>query len=98
MKDYLKNFGMLIPSGAVTIKREEKHYTDINELMDSAYNKYHWCNIKGDERCACLGCMNNLILTNGFTKEDWEKWVIENPQDKKDEDNDDYRFTTYSIF
>ena len=50
---------------------------DINEYMQNMSKeiRYRWCESK---QCWCMGCVNNVLIGNGFTKEDWQKWVKEN--------------------
>tara|TARA_R110000851_G_C13102760_1_gene569334 strand:- start:79360 stop:79545 length:186 start_codon:yes stop_codon:yes gene_type:complete len=44
--------------------------------------RYYWC---GSKICGCLGCANNSgrLASAGYTREDWAKWVEQNPQTKK---------------
>ena len=54
---------------------------NINEVMLSIPIewRYYWCESKV---CCCLGCVNRAggIERKGFTKEDWLKWVENNPK------------------
>lgn len=87
----MENFGMMIPTKLFQ-PLEEKKYATIDDLMKDAYNKYRWCN--GD-RCACMGCVNNLISINGFTKEQWEEWVKLNPDTSEKEAGFGFKSYTY---
>lgn len=52
----------------------------LNEVMEglrSVTARYYWCNARA---CCCLGCCNTEVLNAGYTKENWEEWVRENPQ------------------
>ncbi len=83
MKDYLKNFGMIIPTSAtVTEDKWDKKYGTFDELMLDATNPFNWCDA---ERCACMGCVNNWITCHGFKKEDWDEWIVRNPAPPKDD-------------
>jgi len=41
--------------------------------------RYNWCDAG---LCCCLGCCNvsGRLLKLGFTKQDWEQWIKENPK------------------
>jgi len=56
---------------------------DINIIMNKMPLEwcYKWCE---NRICCCLGCANvsGGLTKNGFTKQDWQKWVNENPKNK----------------
>ena len=90
-EDRLNNFGMIIPTQPFSIeKKEKKVYTTIDELMVDAPFKYRWCDA---DLCACMGCVNNFIATNGFTREQWEEWVSRNPDPNPPQEG--YSFTSF---
>jgi hypothetical protein len=63
----------------------------INEVMENLYIpwRYRWCSAMeepldlttGRGMCACMGCCNQYVKAAGFTKQDWEQWVQENPKE-----------------
>jgi hypothetical protein len=48
--------------------------------------RYYWCDPKSI--CACMGCANRsggIHWKHKYTREEWEEWVKENPDPRKDE-------------
>lgn len=80
--DIFENFGMMIPTHTIP-RKENKNYTTIDELMKDAEHKYRWCDAG---LCACLGCVNNFVTTHGFTKKDYDEWLIKNPNTEPEKD------------
>jgi hypothetical protein len=92
-KYFLKNAGWLIPTKiAPAAPKEIKVYHTIEDLMKDAPYKYRWCS---GEMCACIGCVNDFVLSNGFRKEQWELWVKNNPDTTPKETG--FGFKTYTI-
>ncbi len=56
---------------------------ELNKIMESMPIdwRYYWCD---SIFCACSGCANSSggLNKNGVKKEDWTKWVEENPKPK----------------
>lgn len=59
----------------------EQSRPTIDELMSriSPSDRYYWCESK---ICGCMGCANGFgqLKANGYTKEEWQEWVRENPE------------------
>ena len=60
---------------------------EIDDLMQQMPTNwwYRWCESK---MCACLGCANvsGKLVQHGFTKNDWIKWIQNNPQPEAKEE------------
>lgn len=61
-------------------------YSTIEEAMNHMpkYWRTRWCTAAEDTSpdggCGCVGCANvsGGLVRQGFTKEDWKKWMEEN--------------------
>lgn len=93
MANNLENFAMFIPTGFIEIKEPVK-YSTIDELMNDLSEdwRYRYCEAG---RCACMGCVNNELARNGFSKEDWETWVAANPDTREKSVGYEVRTYTY---
>ena len=49
-----------------------------NTVMNSIHpsERYRWCTAGA---CGCMGCANYYVLKAGFTQEDHQEWVRNNP-------------------
>jgi hypothetical protein len=62
------------------ISREIINPKDVDAVMNGMFPswRYRWCE---SEVCACMGCANRAGKVH-FSKEEWESWVKENPEEK----------------
>jgi len=62
---------------------------EVNKIMQSLPLewRYRWCEAGP---CCCLGCANvsGNVKAKGVTKAEWEEWVKDNPEPKKDKYGD----------
>jgi hypothetical protein len=72
--------------------REDVIFKDRKKQLDKLMKemplewRYYWCNPKSI--CACMGCANRsggIHWKHKYTREEWEEWVKENPDPRKDE-------------
>jgi len=51
----------------------------INDVMMTVpmSSKWRWCTASV---CGCMGCCNGKVTSNGYSREDWEQWLINNPK------------------
>ena len=58
---------------------------DVAMKSISEEHRYKWC--EGGP-CACMGCANvsGGLVDKGFSKKDWERWVVKNPQERSQHD------------
>lgn len=64
--------------GMATMRSPE----EINALMQKVYTefRYRWCE-PGPKGCFCMGCVNmNGPIRGQLTKEEWQAWVVANPE------------------